>query len=89
MIVGNECYDSDRYVELVTGQRPAGMVPLAQLEEMKLREWNYPLTDIGEIIENGLKVVLVRFPSGRDYEYRLCETGENMIQHIKEEGGEQ
>lgn len=89
IIADNECYDSDRYVELVTGQRPAGMVTLAQLEEMELREWNYPLTDIGEIIENGLEVVLVRFPSGRDYEYRLCETEKNTSRMNNDEGGKE
>lgn len=43
---------------------------------MKLEEWNYPLTEITEVLENKIDVVLVRFPMSHncsEYEYRFCE----------------
>lgn len=73
-IVDNICYDSADYVEMVTESRPVEDVTLEDLEEMELELWNYPLTEIDHIIENDLKVVLVRFPElYGGYEYRFCE----------------
>lgn len=77
-IKDNTCWDSAEYVEEVTGCRPYKNITLKELEDLFKEEeiclWNYPLTEIEHIIENELKVVLVRFPEDiGEYEYRFCE----------------
>lgn len=73
-IISDSCYDSIDYIEIITGERPTKDISLAELEEMELGLWNYPLKEIDHIIENDLKVILVRFPKAYgDYEYRFCE----------------
>jgi hypothetical protein len=66
------------YIEMVTGGRPAYNLSLDKMEKLFERKeiclWNYPLTEIEHIIENDMKVVLVRFPDEYGgYEYRFCE----------------
>lgn len=79
-IITNDCYNSSDYLEIITGEKSIKDVSLAELEEMELGLWNYPLTEIDHIIENDLKVVLVRFPEMYGgYEYRFCEVQENHI----------
>ena len=74
IIISDYCYDSSDYVEMITGNLPIENPTLNELENMQIDKWNYPLTEINHIIENDLKVVLVRFPEiYGGYEYRFCE----------------
>lgn len=78
-IRSDKCYDSDEYLEMTTGNLPAYKPSLDEVEAMHLDYWNYPLTEIDHIIENELKVVLVRFPECYGgYEYRFCEVVTNV-----------
>lgn len=68
------CYDSDEYIEILTGNKPVIKPTLDELEKLELEYWNYPLTEIDHIIENDIDVVLVRFPNlYGGYDYRFCE----------------
>ena len=89
-IKDNTCWRSADYVEEITGNRPSEDVTLEEWENTKNPDyldgdgecseyyssdyWNYPLTEIDEIIEGKHEVVLVRFPNCYGgYDYRFCE----------------
>ena len=86
-VFSNEVLDVQDYVEEVTGSRP----DYTSLEEMEedfenndICLWNYPINEVEHIIENELKVCLVRFKTlYGGYEYRWCEL-ENLHQYIDE-----
>ena len=73
----NDVWDVQDYVEEVTGDRPC----YTSLDEMgkdfyekDICLWNYPICEVEHIIENRLKVCLVRFQEmSGGYEYRWCE----------------
>lgn len=76
-IFSNEVLDVKDYVEKIIGNRPC----YTTLEEMErdfeendVCLWNYPICEVEHIIQNELKVCLVRFTTlYGGYEYRWCE----------------
>ena len=73
----NEVWDVQDYVEEVAGGRPC-YTSLDEMEtdfaEKDICLWSYPICEVEHIIENELKVCLVRFETMYGgYEYRWCE----------------
>jgi hypothetical protein len=76
----NVVWDAQDYVEEVTGDRPcwASLPEMeAYFERNEINLWNYPLDEVEHIMENGLRVCLVRFADNYGgFEYRWCELPE-------------
>ena len=73
----NIVWDVQDYVELITGSKPC-YTSLEEMEkdfkEKNICLWNYPICEVEHIIQNELKVCLVRFEELHGgYEYRWCE----------------
>lgn len=73
----SEVWEVADYVEHITDDRPCynDLKSMeADFQTKGLDLWNYPLNEIEHIIENELKVCLVRFENMYGgYEYRWCE----------------
>lgn len=78
----DEVLDVQDYVENVTGERPCYTTLEEMEEDFEEKEiclWNYPISEADYIVEEGLKVCLVRFEAlYGDYEYRWCELPEQF-----------
>lgn len=69
---GIKILDVNEYLKLLGYNEK--IITLKELEEMELDVWNYPLDELDHIVENDLRVILVRFPKDKEkYEYRWCE----------------
>lgn len=94
-IKSDVCMDSAKYAELITGKKQKKNPTLDEWESMKNPDslalgcseyysgdfFNYPLTEIEEIIDAGTKVVLVRFPKENEaegFDYRFGEIPEEV-----------
>lgn len=68
------CYESAEYIKMVTGRKPSKNPTLDEVDDMELDQWNHDVTEMSEILENELDVVMVRFPKDNgEYDFRLCE----------------
>lgn len=71
-IMSNKVLTPKQYGELIKINIPAN-VSVAKFDEVitnKYNLWNYPLNEYKHIVENNLKVVVVKFQSGQ---YRFVE----------------
>lgn len=73
----NEVWDVQDYVEEITGSKPhyTSLNDMEKdFEEKDICLWNYPICEVEHIIQNKLKVCLVKFETlYGGYEYRWCE----------------
>jgi hypothetical protein len=71
-IMSNKILTPKQYGEIIKVNIPAN-VSLAKFDEViadRYNLWNYPINEYKHVVENGLKVVVVRFSNG---ECRLVE----------------